>query len=254
MAITLDSRQWRRAVTEYSAAARKTYAEGQDHFLMNLAIKCSRLAPVAARGAIQSLKNQTPPKLIAWLARRKFGTEPRVSRIYKSDTIKTSAAGRVRRYKSKERAQGRAVSYTQEEARHLARVHFARRSSSVGFIRNWFRIWMDTMKIGWYEGGRGRVSPGAVLGSHTGATSHMSRPKGSGFQSSYIPPGGGRASGIAVAFTFTSTLIRGTSEHAASTERKLQGVLNTAMPVALADTMAYVQRKMVQNARKWSAR
>lgn len=254
MAVTLDSRQWQQAVTEYAAASRNTFADAQDHFLMNLAIQCRRLAPVAARASITALRDQMPPKLVAWLARRKYGTAPRVARIYKSDTMKTSAAGRTRRYRSKERTQGRMVSYTQEEARKLAKRHFGRRSSSVGFMRNWFGVWIDTMRKGWYEGGRGRVSPGAVLGSHTGASTHMSRPGGSGFQSSYVPPGKNRAAGIAVAFTFTSDLIRSVGEHVASTEAKLQRIIDEGMPVAVADTMEYVRRKMAETARQYSAR
>jgi hypothetical protein len=254
MSITLDSRQWDRAVTEYAAASKKTFAEAQDHFLMNLAIKCRNLATVAQRGAIQSLRDQSPPKLISWLARRKYGAEPRVARLFKKSTIKTSAAGRVRRYQSKEQTRGRMVSYTQDEARKLARNHFSRRLSSVGFTRNFFRLWIDTMRMGWYEGGRGSVVAGAVMGSRTGATSSMSRPGGSGFQTSYVPAGGGRASGVMVAYTFTSNLIRSVGEHANSAERRLQGIIDRAMPIAIADTMKYVNRKIEQNARKWSGR
>jgi len=254
MAVTLDSRQWNRAVTEYAAASRKTFAEAQDHFLMNLAIQCRRIVTVAQRGAITALRDQSPPKLIAWLARRKYGTEPRVARMFKKSTVKTSAAGRERRYQSKERTHGRMVSYTQDEARTLARNHFGRRLSSVGFTRNFFRLWIDTMRKGWYEMGRGSVSAGAVNGSHTGATSHMSRPGGSGFQTSYVPAGGGRASGVMVAYTFTSNLIRSVGEHANSAERRLQAIVDRAMPIAIADTMKYVNRKIEQNARKWSGR
>ena len=253
MPVTLDHREWDRAVTEYAAASGMTFAESSSRFLLKLSLTASRMAPRASRAAIQAKRNQTPPKLIAWLARRKFGTAPRVSRLYRTDTVKISAKGRLSRRKSKVQSKNsRPTSYTREEAQQLAKKHFGRRLSSVGFVQNFFRAWTGAMR-GFGTGGRGVALPGRMNGGRAGATTHMSSPGGSGFKTSFIPASkANKQASVSVAFDFKSNLILGPGEHVRRTERKLQQVLNAAVPEAVRDTQVYVDRKQRELALRYS--
>lgn len=254
MAITLDAREWHEAVRQYAAACDKTFLASLDHFAMNLAIKCMQVSQVANRATIQAVRDRMPPKLISWLARRRFGTSPRVARMYRTGAVHVAKSGRKTYRQSKIRTRGSMVSYTREEAKHLAKTHFGRRLSSVGFLRTFFKLWIDTMRTARSEVGRGSYLAGTTNGSHTGVTGSWTNPKGSGFTTHYSATGTGkRSSDVMVAFDFRSTLIRSPESHVAGAERKLQATIDAMVPVAVADMKQHAERKLEQAARRYSA-
>lgn len=66
--ITLDTREFTRAIFEYKAATRKGFAESCDHALLNLAIKTFSRLPKAKKSDIRALRNEAWwPKYIAKL-------------------------------------------------------------------------------------------------------------------------------------------------------------------------------------------
>lgn len=235
-AIKTDLREWRQAVDIYSRGARKTFAETVNHLLQQTGIEGVKIARagVAKSASIRALYGQH--KLIAWLTRRKYGTAPRVSRIFRRDVMKTSAKGKLRRYKSKVRTRGRMVSYTAEEARTLETRHLGRRRSSVGFIRNWFRYWAGSFGVG-------QITR-ALTGNQR-----------SGFRESirYARDGQNIAS-IAIAYKFTSSLVSPPDRSARETDRLLQRILDRAQRAAIVDSTRYGERKLAQQAAAVSAR
>jgi len=254
MAIVLDERQFRSAATQWSAAANRTYAEGVDKMLINIGFASQRYAPVASKDAIAGLKGEH--KLIAWLARRKYGTAPRVQRMYGKDILGTTKKGNVSRRKSRRRTRATAVSYTIEEAREIEKRYIKARKSAHKFILNSFKVWTAAMK-GVAPAGRGKLLAGRVNGGRAGSKTHRTNPKGTGFDVRYNGRRGlrnfTRAAEVSLSFNFRRAKTSPPSGHANATERIWQKTVNRAMPWAIRDTMKYVERKVAKSAKRFSA-
>lgn len=228
MAVTLDSTQWRMAVGEYAAASGKTFADSQNRFQIKLAFASLKRVSKANKAKIAKLVAE--PKLIAWLLKRKTGGQKTVratrTRGYRASSLKTRRERRVGRRKTR----GRLVMYTADDAKKFARKHIARRKSAVGFAKHWF----------------------VRLAREFGAAASGKDRRGFKVVSKRATPKSKTAETV-ISFNFKSSLIDGPHAHASGMERILNRALKLGMRDAVRDTMAYVERKQREAARRYSA-
>ena len=222
MAIALDDKQFRRAVTGWAAASGKTYAEGENRFMVKLLIGGRGLRGAVhytAQAFAARIKNtgDSQPALVAWLLKRKYGESPRITHL--SDR--------------------RSVIYTREEAQEFARRHFNARAQAAGFLKR-FPVFLAR-----------------AIRSRTKSVERTTNSrKGSkrGFQT-YVRRARPKSltADAAISFTFKNALAGTAAEHAKDTERLLQRGIDKAMPGAIRDTVQYIEKKQAKAARKFSA-
>ena len=240
MAILMDTTEWTAAIRGYERASRKTFVEVVHHMLGKVGFEGARIAKklMPNRASVSGLRDQV--RLVTWLARRRFGTAPRVSRMYRTarKVTKPNKRGQMvtRSYKSKARVRRAPTSFTREEAQELAKKHFGRRASSVGFLRNWFRTWQAYFIVPGSDPWRGanQKSGFVVRVQRAGERQHVAA--------------------IAISYDYRSPLVGAPASRAARADRVLQRVLNFAQASAIRDAQVYIDRKAKGDADRFSAR
>lgn len=221
---TLDDREFRAALVQYSAAADKAFADGVNHQMNNWAIQSQKHIKQAMEGRIRAMQ-QAPwwPKLISRIMVKRGA----------ASVAKKLAQGKGKT--ALKRFQERA--FTREQARRRSAAVIKRRVNARRFLSGFFLKWSNAIAS---------MVPGIRGPRGTGAAGGFFR----SLKASYRPATGNdpRAS-INVWYDY--------KKRSGKTLGKVDAMFNRAMRIGMTATIsdmeAYTNRKLSEAARKHSA-
>lgn len=161
--ITVDLRQFNQAILEYAAFTKKDLAYSLNRALKDVAYAAMRFVKIASISDIMVPLFQHPPKLIAWMLRKRAerhgfsGFQQRNETIFETRTIKRGKrAGQTKRVKVGSRLnKGYGKYYTERFAMEYHDRLVGIRKRSVGFLRSfWLRIAKQLQSSGIPGGGQ----------------------------------------------------------------------------------------------------
>ena len=241
VSLRIDTREFQQAMAQYVQASKKDGAEAVNHQMMNFAVQCvgvvnssSEFQPKRAR--IFALDQEDWwPKLVAKVIGHQEGAGA-ASKAYQAQWSAgqkklRDAAGRKGAWKLDKEEQSYA-----RLARKVSKEIIKGRGHAMTFLRFWFVKMAETMKP--YAKKRPPTSPKRFPGFRTRAKPAL--------------PSGGQAivANAAIEFAYKK---RG-QKTASGEERLLQKVVDKGLPATVADMKVYTQRKMQQQAAKFSGK
>lgn len=222
--ISIDYREFDRAMVEYAAASGKDFAEVSNRQTLNLAIQGLAECKVATDGAIQKVQGfPWWPKYIAAAMKKRAGTKY----LAKMMRLKSNKA----RAKT-ESSFGRDRFYSREDARTFSARIITKRLKAIRFMRFFFLAL--ARKIQPHTKG-GRVPSGKAF---------------SGFTANIKPA---TASNPVCVVDVSYDYKKRSEKTAKKAERLLNVFLQRAVPRAARDIMKDVDRRMAETARRYSA-
>lgn len=238
--MSMDWREWDKAVTEYAAATDKTLAEASNRQMLNLAIHGVGIVKKAEASAIESLeKKDFWPKVVATVLYKKAGA----SLMAKASSRRTKflEALAIRGFMAKGRSrmvdgvrEFRPQHYTREQAREFSKKLIRRRLKAVGYMRFFFVSLGDAVK------------PYIT----SGKAPKIYGKKFSSFKVSITPA---TESNPTCACQVSYEYKTRKDKTAKKAERLLDSALRTAIPATIKDMQAETERRMDADARRYSA-
>lgn len=228
---TLDYREFDKALVEYAAASSNDFATAMNHATLNLAIKGIQMTKVAQAAAITKLKDMDWwPKYIAKVMASRAGGAAG-SKLYQSLWAQNEQQFHRKGAWKLDREETSYVRYAKELSREL----LANRVKAVRFMRFFFLSMARAVQP--FAGLEGRRPPAGK--AFDGMTANV------------VPATSTRpVCQIEAAYDYRKR----SDKTARKAERLLYAWLEKAIPAAVADMRVYVERKMQERARQYSAR
>ena len=226
--MTVDLTQFNAALREYEAVSSKDSAEAINHAALNLAIKGVQATKVAEAAAIRKLKDMDWwPKYVAKVMAKLAGGKA-ASKLYQS----VWAAEEMRNHRKGAWKLDREETSYVRFAKKLSSELLAKRTKAVKFMRFFFlsMAW----KIRPYSGGA--TAPGGQVFDGMAAD---------------VKPA--TAGNLNVEMKAGYDYRKRSDKTARKAERLLNGWLQKAVPAATADMRGYIERKLAQRSRQFSA-